>query len=146
MVVSGVPGQPIKGRCERRPILSSNIVTAGVYVNIDGYFPFQVGPTKSGTSLGVVYWSLSRISGFWKHYFECTLASLKIHPVNSRQATLKTRTDKTHPFMAGFVQVSVNRKLLLYDLDQVAASIVKDGYGEVPHFCRLQSKLDAELI
>ncbi|QHT62550.1 NUDIX domain-containing protein [Paenibacillus lycopersici] len=30
------------------------IITAGAYVNIDGYFLFQVGPTKSGTTLGVV--------------------------------------------------------------------------------------------
>jgi 8-oxo-dGTP pyrophosphatase MutT (NUDIX family) len=35
-------------------ILNLTIVTAGVYVNIGGYFPFQVGPTKIGTTLGVV--------------------------------------------------------------------------------------------
>ncbi len=31
-----------------------NVITAGVYVNITGLFPFQIGPTKSGTTLGVV--------------------------------------------------------------------------------------------
>lgn len=34
--------------------LNENVVTAGVYVNINGLFPFQVGPTKAGTALGVV--------------------------------------------------------------------------------------------
>jgi ADP-ribose pyrophosphatase len=34
--------------------LKDFIVTAGVYVNINGLFAFQVGPTESGTTLGVV--------------------------------------------------------------------------------------------
>lgn len=34
--------------------INDNIITAGVFVNINGLFPFQVGPTKSGTTLGVV--------------------------------------------------------------------------------------------
>ena len=34
--------------------LNDFIVTAGVYVNINGLFAFQVGPTRSGTTLGVV--------------------------------------------------------------------------------------------
>ncbi|MDF2714368.1 MAG: hydrolase [Paenibacillus sp.] len=34
--------------------LNETVVTAGVYVNINGQFPFQVGPTKAGTALGVV--------------------------------------------------------------------------------------------
>jgi 8-oxo-dGTP pyrophosphatase MutT (NUDIX family) len=29
------------------------VITAGVYVNVAGFFPFQVGPTKSGTTLGI---------------------------------------------------------------------------------------------
>lgn len=33
---------------------NENVVTAGVYVKTNGLFPFQVGPTKSGTTLGVV--------------------------------------------------------------------------------------------
>jgi 8-oxo-dGTP pyrophosphatase MutT (NUDIX family) len=39
---------------ERSCVVISKIVTAGVFVNINGYFPFQVGPSKSGTTLGVV--------------------------------------------------------------------------------------------
>lgn len=30
-----------------------NVITAGVYVNVAGFFPFQVGPTKSGKTLGI---------------------------------------------------------------------------------------------
>jgi hypothetical protein len=30
------------------------IITAGVYVNVAGYFPFQVGPDETGNVLGVV--------------------------------------------------------------------------------------------
>ncbi|CAG7648579.1 hypothetical protein PAESOLCIP111_05631 [Paenibacillus solanacearum] len=35
-------------------IASDSIVTAGVFLNCRGLFPFQVGPTKQGTTLGVV--------------------------------------------------------------------------------------------
>ena len=34
--------------------IRERIVTAGVYVLVDGLFVFQVGPTKSGETLGVV--------------------------------------------------------------------------------------------
>ena len=30
------------------------IITAGIYVNVAGFFPFQVGPTKRGDTLGIV--------------------------------------------------------------------------------------------
>jgi 8-oxo-dGTP pyrophosphatase MutT (NUDIX family) len=30
------------------------MITAGVYVNVAGFFPFQVGPTQRGDTLGVV--------------------------------------------------------------------------------------------
>jgi 8-oxo-dGTP pyrophosphatase MutT (NUDIX family) len=33
---------------------SDHIITAGVYVTVAGYFPFQVGPSPSGETLGVV--------------------------------------------------------------------------------------------
>ncbi|SDW21899.1 NUDIX domain-containing protein [Paenibacillus sp. CF384] len=39
------------------------IITAGAYVNFDGHFLFQVGPTKSGTTLGVVRLGGHRESG-----------------------------------------------------------------------------------
>lgn len=39
------------------------IVTAGAYVNLNGLFPFQVGPTKKGTTLGVVRLGGHRESG-----------------------------------------------------------------------------------
>ena len=39
---------------KRSSAVNSKILTAGVFVNINGYFPFQVGPTKSGTALGFV--------------------------------------------------------------------------------------------
>jgi hypothetical protein len=32
----------------------SRMITAGVYVNVAGFFPFQVGPTQRGDTLGVV--------------------------------------------------------------------------------------------
>ena len=32
---------------------NQNVITAGVYVNVAGFFPFQVGPTKSGKTLGI---------------------------------------------------------------------------------------------
>lgn len=35
-------------------IANDSIVTAGVFLNCRGLFPFQVGPTKQGTTLGVV--------------------------------------------------------------------------------------------
>lgn len=30
------------------------MITSGVYVLVEGFFVFQVGPTKSGETLGVV--------------------------------------------------------------------------------------------
>ncbi|CAN7343496.1 NUDIX domain-containing protein [Paenibacillus sp. LjRoot153] len=41
---------------------NDRIVTAGVYVNVHGLFPFQVGPTKSGSTLGVI-----RLGGHREH-------------------------------------------------------------------------------
>ncbi|CAG7644367.1 NUDIX domain-containing protein [Paenibacillus allorhizosphaerae] len=43
-------------------ISSDSIVTAGVFIQCRGLFPFQVGPTKAGTTLGVV-----RIGGHREH-------------------------------------------------------------------------------
>jgi 8-oxo-dGTP pyrophosphatase MutT (NUDIX family) len=33
---------------------NQTVITAGIYVNAGGYFPFQVGPTKAADRLGVV--------------------------------------------------------------------------------------------
>ena len=33
---------------------SRTIITAGIYAQYSGFFPFQVGPTKTGETLGVV--------------------------------------------------------------------------------------------
>jgi 8-oxo-dGTP pyrophosphatase MutT (NUDIX family) len=66
-------------------IMIERIVTAGVYVNIDGYFPFQVGPTKLGTSLGVVRLGGHRENGEtgWQCASREALEeeSLKVNPI-----------------------------------------------------------------
>ncbi|EFH81562.1 hypothetical protein [Ktedonobacter racemifer] len=80
---------------------TTQIITAGVYVNVAGYFPFLVGPTKSGQALAVF-----RLGGHREGQetgWECAAreayeeASLRIIP---REAPATYWVDSTDPEIA----------------------------------------------
>jgi 8-oxo-dGTP pyrophosphatase MutT (NUDIX family) len=103
--------------------LTPYIVTAGVYVNRSGFFPFQVGPTKTGETLGVVRLGGHRETG--ETGWECAAreafeeASIRVRPVEP-PATYWVDNDEFYP-----------KPWILSSVDQIAPIVVTTRDGQL---------------